>query len=578
MWIRKLFILLPSLKHLLLKAFFICLSVELIKLIPPYLIKVVVDLLLLEDTKLIQVILTMGCVLVAYVVCTLIESKFFTFASEFGLLSEIEILQKAHKKLVELDLSFHEENPSGELVHLLNHGGARLKELLWFTCDQCLGAMIQIVLTTALLIYAHTICGLTFLCFVPLVIFLLLKAGKRLQPYRKVYHDKFREASWHMNQSLLQIRTVKDYVQESEEVRKYEVLVKEYRELFQKRLHIEERDMRIRDLILGAGRTFLLLTAVYLVYIKSMTPGTFVLFATLSEKAVASLYRLGRLYSMLGDSVQSIIDFDRIFDKQTKITNQSRVEPIYENTHKGAIELSDVDFSYNNGSAVLKNLNLKIPAKKVCAFVGRSGAGKSTMVKLLMRHYDVVAGSIKLDGTDIRSFDIAEYRRRIAVVSQDIEIFDTTIHENIAYGKRASREEVEKVAQKAFAHNFILSLPQGYDTRVGERGLKLSGGQKQRIGIARALLMKPLVLIFDEATSSLDTESERMIQNALSEISGMQTMIIIAHRLSTISHADMIVVFDDGQIVEKGTQRELLENKGVFNHMKELQNIGELRS
>jgi ABC-type multidrug transport system fused ATPase/permease subunit len=189
----------------------------------------------------------------------------------------------------------------------------------------------------------------------------------------------------------------------------------------------------------------------------------------------------------------------------------------------------------------------------------------------------VTSGSIAVDGIDIRDLRVAEYRRRIAVVSQDIEIFDKTIAENIAYGTPASREEIEQVARAAYAHDFISRFPEGYDTRVGEKGVKLSGGQRQRIGIARALLMKPMLLIFDEATSSLDTESEKMIQEALIAISHRQTMIIIAHRLSTIKSADLIVVFNEGSVEEVGSHEELMKKGGLFAHMENLQLLGELR-
>jgi ABC-type multidrug transport system fused ATPase/permease subunit len=306
-----------------------------------------------------------------------------------------------------------------------------------------------------------------------------------------------------------------------------------------------------------------------------MTAGTLVFFATLSEKVVASLYRLGRLYSHLGDSMEAIRQFTELFQEESDIVDLPDAMPC--SRLEGKLEFSNVSFSYNAGKNALSGVNLVIQPRRVLALVGRSGSGKTTIAKLICRHYDVTAGAILADGTDIRKFKIADYRRQIAVVSQDIEIFDADLWSNIAYGIDATKEQIQEAARVANAEEFIRALPDGYDTRVGERGVKLSGGQRQRVGIARALIMKPAVMIFDEATSSLDTESERLIQDSLRKIMREQTMIIIAHRFSTLEFADMVVVLEDGRIIESGPPRELLHSEGVFARMRKLQELGEIR-
>jgi ATP-binding cassette subfamily B protein len=302
-----------------------------------------------------------------------------------------------------------------------------------------------------------------------------------------------------------------------------------------------------------------------------MTTGSLFLLATLSEKVVASLFRLGRLYSYLGDSIESVERLTDVFAQHPSVVDRPSPEPCMK--LDGAIEMDDVGFAYRSGRPVLQDVSLTIPARSVLAIVGRSGAGKTSLIKLLSRHYDVTAGEIRVDGIDIRDYSLADYRRQVAVVSQDIQLFDTSIAHNIAYGRDATLDEIREAARLANADAFVAQLPSGYDTKIGERGVKLSGGQRQRIGIARALLMRPAVLVFDEATSSLDTESERSIQDALGKIARRQTMIIIAHRLSTVESADHIVVLEDGRIAEHGSPAQLAQRDGVFARMRRLQGL-----
>jgi ATP-binding cassette subfamily B protein/subfamily B ATP-binding cassette protein MsbA len=234
----------------------------------------------------------------------------------------------------------------------------------------------------------------------------------------------------------------------------------------------------------------------------------------------------------------------------------------------GGIELADVTFGYKPEKVVLDGVSMKVEPGTTVAIVGPSGSGKTTLVNLVARFFDVNKGAILLDGVDIRELPLDYYRSLFAMVLQDVYLFDGTVWENIAYGRRhATREEIEEAARRANAHEFILQLDQGYDTQVGERGNKLSGGQKQRISIARAILANPRVLILDEATSSLDTKSEHMIQASLKELMKRRTSFVIAHRLSTIMHADRIVVLVEGKVVEEGTHEELMEKRGVYHTM-----------
>ena len=244
---------------------------------------------------------------------------------------------------------------------------------------------------------------------------------------------------------------------------------------------------------------------------------------------------------------------------------------------KGKIEINRLSFGYDSHRPILQDIGLLIEPLQTVALVGRSGSGKSTLVKLLFRYFEPDRGTIRIDGRDVAELDVARYRRRLAIVHQDVDIFNGTVWDNLTYGNpQVDREEVKQACRIAKVNDFIHELPQGYSTVVGERGVRLSGGQKQRLGIARALVVDPDVLIFDEATSSLDYESERAIQLAMKSILGTRTTIIIAHRLSTIREADKIVVLDAGKIVEIGSHSELLNRGGIYHRLHSLQSTGEV--
>ena len=275
---------------------------------------------------------------------------------------------------------------------------------------------------------------------------------------------------------------------------------------------------------------------------------------------------------MWSDSINSAERLFEIIDAIPDI--QEKENPTRLESPKGEIVLNDVTFGYQVGRPVLKNINLKIREGEMLGIVGRSGAGKSTLVNLISRLYDVNEGSILIDGNDVKDLALSDLRRNVAMVSQDTYIFMGSVAKNIAYGnENASRAEIIRAAKLASAHEFISRLPDGYDTVIGAAGKDLSGGEKQRISIARAILANPKILILDEATASVDTETEKAIQNSLKYLVKGRTTLSIAHRLSTLRDADRLIVIDGGRIVEEGTEEELMANTdGIFHNLLELQN------
>jgi ATP-binding cassette subfamily B protein len=322
--------------------------------------------------------------------------------------------------------------------------------------------------------------------------------------------------------------------------------------------------------IIALGVTALMLLAAHEVVEGRMTLGDLVLVNVFMLQLYLPMHFLGFVYREIKSSLIDMEMMFKLLDENREVKDAINAQPI--NITAGVVRFEKVFFNYEPDRNILSGVSFEIPAGHIVAVVGASGAGKSTLSRLLFRFYDVQAGRILIDGLDIREVTQASLRAAIGIVPQDTVLFNDTIFYNIAYGRPgAAYDEVVQAAQAAHIHDFIVSLPNGYDTTVGERGLKLSGGEKQRVAIARAILKRPAILIFDEATSALDSKSEKVIQAELRTISRNRTTLVIAHRLSTIIDAHQILVMDHGGIVERGTHRELLAQQGIYAQMWALQ-------
>ncbi|HIJ11795.1 TPA: ABC transporter ATP-binding protein, partial [Candidatus Woesearchaeota archaeon] len=458
----------------------------------------------------------------------------------------------------------------------ISKGSFKLADLSWFIFHEFIPTTIQLVLTFILLLYEQWILGAIFALFLPIIAYITMYTSKEVQPYRRLYHERRDDAIGELGESLFNISTVKDYVQEKKQFHKFERMVADYLHHADKRTRYSFEILKWRDVLITIGRGGTLGIAAYMVLQGTLSAGSLVLVYALTERAFLSTYRIGRLYSYLEDAAEPIERLLQLFATKAMVKDKAGAKSVTK--LKGKIEFVQGQFAYGDSKPVLHDINLSVKPKQVVALVGRSGSGKSTMVKLLLRNYDITGGDILIDGHPISKYKIKEYKKRVAVVSQNVEIFNRSVLDNILFANpKATRKDVITAAKKAHAHEFILEFDDGYDTIVGEKGIRLSGGQKQRISIARALLKNPDIYIFDEATSSLDSESEQYIQKSIFAIAGKKTTIIIAHRLSTIKHADVIVVMDKGRIIEQGSYRELIKKKGAFARMIRLQKISEIR-
>jgi ABC-type transport system involved in Fe-S cluster assembly fused permease/ATPase subunit len=297
-----------------------------------------------------------------------------------------------------------------------------------------------------------------------------------------------------------------------------------------------------------------------------MTLGDFVLVNAYLIQLYMPLNFLGMVYRELRQALTDMHAMFRLLEVNVEVADKQTARPLA--VAGGRLEFDHVDFGYEPARAILRDLSFTVPAGHTVAIVGPSGAGKSTISRLLFRFYDIDRGAIRIDGQDIRDVTQASLRAAIGIVPQDTVLFNDTIYYNIAYGRpEASPAEVEEAARLAQIHNFIMAFPDGYQTRVGERGLKLSGGERQRVAIARTILKRPRLLLFDEATSALDTRTEKGIQDSLREISTGVTTLVIAHRLSTVVDADQIIVLEQGRVAEQGTHSELLGRAGIYAAM-----------
>ncbi|ELS00619.1 ABC-type multidrug transport system, ATPase and permease component [Xenococcus sp. PCC 7305] len=490
-------------------------------------------------------------------------------------------LKQVIGKILTLPIGFYDTNNPGRIASKITKG---VENYLW-TYPEIAGRMIPKVakvlgIFVVILLIEPPIAIAFLVSFVFILIYSLKRVRDIIQQEEQL--SKYQEnTESHTSEIITNIKTVKAFATEAEELeRQRQRLFREYK-VVTYRVHRSYviLDTWLRTMVQTCVFLILLFTLIPTVQ-GNMSLGHFITTLTVSSMAYGEIEPIGHFIEIFArryPSMAKLQEFIKLPLGQDAASLEK--EDVSANPYKftGKLEIQNLVFGYDPQRAILQDINLLIEPYQTIALVGRSGSGKSTLVKLLFRYFEPDAGKIILDGEDIKSLDIARYRRRLAIVHQDVDIFNGTVLNNLTYGDRqVSLQKVQEACQVAQVDEFISELPEGYYTIVGERGVRLSGGQRQRLGIARALIVNPDILVFDEATSSLDYESERSIQLAMRSIFGTRTTIIIAHRLSTVREADKIVVLDAGKIVEVGTHQELLSRGGIYHRLHSLQETGEL--
>jgi ATP-binding cassette subfamily B protein len=478
-----------------------------------------------------------------------------------------------------LSLRFHLDRQTGGLTRDIERGTRSIGSLISYTLYSILPTLVEILLVLSILgfRYDKDFMLITLVTLVLYVTFTIIVTNWRTVLRREV-NELDSAANVRAVDSLINFETVKYFNNERWEHDRYDEQMQKW-ETAQIRSQISLSWLNLgQSLIIAAAVTLMMWRAAVEVVAGKMTVGDIVLVNAFLIQLYMPLNHLGVLYREIR---QSLTDIERMFSllsKNREIQDAPDARPLFPAGPDGKsygpceIEFENVGFAYEANRQILFDVNIKVGAGETVAVVGHSGSGKSTLARLLFRFYDTTSGSVKINGSDLRALQQSSVRAAIGIVPQDTVLFNDTIFYNIQYGRpTAPREEVIAAAQAAHIHDFIEALPEGYDTRVGERGLKLSGGEKQRVAIARALLKNPPILIFDEATSALDSKTEKAIQAQLEQAAVGRTTLIIAHRLSTVMNADEILVLDAGRIVERGAHRTLLERGGLYSQMWALQ-------
>ncbi|MFQ5980134.1 MAG: ABC transporter ATP-binding protein [Candidatus Heimdallarchaeota archaeon] len=557
---------------------------KLFDLAPPFLIAAAVDIAVRQENSIFgamgiadpktQIVVLGVLTLIIWALESLFEYIYKILWRNLAQTIEHELRMDAYTHLQGLELEFFEDRQTGGLMAILNDDINQLERFLDISAND----LIQVTVT------AITICTAFFLLSpqvawmamipMPFILLFSVKFQQHLEPKYKAVREKVGILNGQLSNNLTGISTIKSYTTENYEKGRITASSNEYREANRDAIRFSSAFSPLIRMIIVIGFTLMLIFGGFLALEGNLEIAAYTAMIFLTQRLLWPLTRIGETFDQYQRAMASTTRIMSLLATTSKIQSGTKQLPLSEIT--GKIAFDNIEFAYKGREVVLSDFSVTIDPGETVAFVGSTGSGKTTIVKLLLRFYDPLKGKITIDGHNIKELNLQDLRAAIGLVSQDTFLIDGTVRENIAYGQpHAPLEDIIDAAKIAEVHNFIINLPNGYETLVGERGQKLSGGQRQRISIARAVLKDPPILVLDEATSSVDNETEAAIQKSLEKIIIGRTTIIIAHRLSTIRSADRIFVIENGEIIEQGTHDELVENDRLYSSLWKVQ-TGEL--
>lgn len=535
----------------------------------PWIIKDMIDDVLMSKDMVMLNLIAAGILVVMFTRGVFYYGQSY-LVSYVGQRVIIDVRSVLFRKFQRMPLSYYDKQQTGTVMSYITNDVAVMQSAIVDNLIELVTESSILIGSLAMMIYLDWKLSLLTLMTIPLVGFAMKIFGRKLKSSSTVIQERVAEITSLLQESISAIRVVKSFVRESYEIKRFEEQNWRNFQAAMKNVKLSSLLTPTVEFLAAIAVTFIVWFGGYEVVNGVITAGELVAFLTYAVNLANPVKRLSRVYAAIQKAMAAADRVFDIMDLEEKITDLPGAKPLP--PIKGKVEFKDITFSYKEGQPALQHISLKAEPGQMIALVGPSGSGKSTIANLIPRFYDVDSGVITIDDHDIRQVTADSLREQIGLVPQETMLFSTSVMENIRYGRlEATDEEVIEAAKAANAEEFIKELPEGYDTKLGERGLNLSGGQRQRLAIARAILKNPRVLILDEATSALDTESEKIVQDALDNLMVGRTSFVIAHRLSTIFNADQIFVVENGHLREHGTHEELLAAGGLYSNLYNIQ-------